>query len=237
MTKAVLVFTGGAGIGFGVSWFVLKRKFEKDLEAESQAVREAYGKRIDELKASLKAESHSAKEETLTAKEAESDAIQRANADKTETPMEYMEKQAKNRETVDYSKFYKGESTKQESMMTDSALEEDDKIYIIQENELDDRDCISLTLYEDGVVTNENGEVIEDVDGLLGDKFVARMQISAEDAVLVRNDMTYLDYEVCAAGVRFDGGKPLDPDGEDEIDGEEVSIDDLQPDDDKPHLI
>ena len=213
--KAALVFTAGAGIGGGVSWFVLKKQFDKKLEKHANDVSNAYTERIKELKKELNTDKES--DMPKTSVKEESEAIERANAGKTSSVLEYAQS-VKDRKPFDYTNV-EGVEKELEDDVVEAMVESNEKIYIIQENELDDRDCLGYTLYEDGVVIDENGDILEDVDSLLGENFVSKMQISGESSVLVRNDSTYLDYEVCAAGVMYNEGTAMDPDG-DEIDAD-----------------
>ena len=60
----------------------------------------------------------------------------------------------------------------------------------------DDYEVYSLTLYADGVLTDEQGNVIEDVEGMVGRDSLTHFGEYEEDAVHVRNDAQKCDYEI-----------------------------------------
>ena len=58
------------------------------------------------------------------------------------------------------------------------------------------RDRISLTYYADGVLADENDEVIEDVEDAVGIDSLNRFGEYEDDSVFVRNDARKCDYEI-----------------------------------------
>lgn len=76
-----------------------------------------------------------------------------------------------------------------------------DKPYTITPNEFgefDDYEKISLTYFgEDGILTDENDEIIDDPDGVIGMESLIHFGVFEDDTVFVRNDALKCDYEVC----------------------------------------
>lgn len=71
--------------------------------------------------------------------------------------------------------------------------------YVIKPEEFgdkDDYDCISLTYYSDGVLTDEDNEIIEDVDCVVGSNSLKHFGEYEDDSVFVRNDIFKCDYEI-----------------------------------------
>lgn len=72
--------------------------------------------------------------------------------------------------------------------------------YIIAPDEFGECDypMVSLTYYTDGVVTNEDGKIVENTDELVGDDFADHFgdYENDPDAVYVRNDEMGIDYEI-----------------------------------------
>lgn len=86
---------------------------------------------------------------------------------------------------------------------SDSKKEEDEDMddapYVISPeefDELDDYDAESLTLYADGVLTDDFDNVIEDVDSMVGEENLDRFGEFEDDSVFVRNDRLKCDYEI-----------------------------------------
>lgn len=73
------------------------------------------------------------------------------------------------------------------------------KPYVISPAEFgteDDYEVYSLTYYADGVLADEQGNPIEDVDGMVGKDFSNHYGEYEEDAVHVRNEAMQCDFEI-----------------------------------------
>lgn len=81
-------------------------------------------------------------------------------------------------------------------------IEKEDKLmdpYVISPEEfgeLDDYDTDSLTYYEDGVLTNDMDEPIDNIDDIVGKESLERFGEYEDDSVFVRNDRLKCDYEI-----------------------------------------
>lgn len=74
-----------------------------------------------------------------------------------------------------------------------------DEPYVISPAEFGDQDGYeieSLTYYEDGVLTDEYDEPIEDIDDLIGLESLDHFGEYEDDSVFVRNDGRRTDYEI-----------------------------------------
>jgi hypothetical protein len=73
------------------------------------------------------------------------------------------------------------------------------KPYVISPEQYEDGDYDkeSLTYYADGVLEDDWGEVIKDVDDLVGVDSLKTFGDYEEDTVFVRNDRKQIDYEIC----------------------------------------
>lgn len=86
---------------------------------------------------------------------------------------------------------------------TNKESEDDDmpkknRVYVISPEEFgkNDYDAESLNYYADGVLTNSWDEVIEDVDGFVGEDSLTRFGEYEDDCVYVRNEVLQTDYEI-----------------------------------------
>ena len=92
---------------------------------------------------------------------------------------------------VDYAKMVKDEGYDEASPYVIAPAEY---------GELDGYDTESLTYYaEDGVLTDDRGNPIEDVDSMVGLDSLNHFGEYEEDSVFVRNDRTLTDYEILMA--------------------------------------
>lgn len=78
-------------------------------------------------------------------------------------------------------------------------VEEVEKPYVISPEEfgeIEEYEKISLTYYSDGVLADENDEVVDDVDGVIGEESLTHFGEYEDDSVFVRNDSLRSDYEI-----------------------------------------
>lgn len=76
----------------------------------------------------------------------------------------------------------------------------ENKPYVIPPEEFGECDYVtkSLTLYVDGVLTDDFDNVIKDVDGLVGRDSLNHFGEYEDDSVFVRNDGAKIDFEILA---------------------------------------
>ena len=162
-----LIFTAGAAIGSVVTWKLVKTKYEKIANEEIESVREYYANKNKEK---LTDEAYGEDDE-------EPDGSGRE---------EY--------ETLVRDMGYSGENKKEEAKV------EDNRPYVISPEEYEDSDynTEALDYYEgDGVLVDAYGDVVENVDELVGADFASHFGEYERDTVYVRNDETEIDYEIC----------------------------------------
>lgn len=66
---------------------------------------------------------------------------------------------------------------------------------------------VSWTYYENGVVTDELGDVVEDYAEAIGTEFKNHFGEEEPDTVLVRNDQRHCYYEINRDGGKYEGGE------------------------------
>lgn len=170
-----LGFIIGAASGATVAWYLLKDKYETLAQEEIDSVKKVFARREQEMK-----------DETVKRNVAEGI----KDSDRTKPDLkEYAEQLKKNGYTrySDLSADDEGVSDKQT------------KPYVIPPEQFGDDenyDQISLTYYADGVLADENDEVIEDVEDAVGIDSLNRFGEYEDDSVFVRNDTRKCDYEI-----------------------------------------
>ena len=169
MTK-LIIFAAGAVIGSAVTWKLVKDKYERIANEEIKSVKERYSKK--------------------TAKDSDTDELDDVSlADTIKEVEEYLNK-------IDES----GYSTEIKEKGGAKSMK-NDRPYIIAPEEFDDQpdyDAVSLTYYEDGVVTDMWDEKIDDdeVEDLVGRDALTHFGEYEEDSVFIRNDNLKTDYEI-----------------------------------------
>lgn len=84
---------------------------------------------------------------------------------------------------------------------SDIELRSDSKPYVIRPEEVGEKEdegytFVSLTYYADGVVTDDDDEVMEDLSDTIGEESLQHFGEYEEDSVYVRNDRLKIDYEI-----------------------------------------
>lgn len=170
-----LGFIIGAASGATVAWYLLKDKYETLAQEEIDSVKEVFARREQEMK-----------DETVKRNVAEGI----KDSDRTKPDLkEYAEQLKKNGYTrySDLSADDGGVSDKQT------------KPYVIPPEQFGDNEeheQISLAYYADGVLADENDEVIEDVEDAVGIDSLNHFGEYEDDSVFVRNDARKCDYEI-----------------------------------------
>lgn len=170
-----LGFIIGAASGATVAWYLLKDKYETLAQEEIDSVKEVFARREQEMK-----------DETVKRNVAEGI----KDSDRTKPDLkEYAEQLKKNGYTrySDLSADDGGVSDKQT------------KPYVIPPEQFGDNEeheQISLTYYADGVLADENDEVIGDVEDAVGIDSLNHFGEYEDDSVFVRNDARKCDYEI-----------------------------------------
>jgi hypothetical protein len=119
---------------------------------------------------------------------------QEAEVEKTEEPNNVM------REYYEYSTSY-GNEKQQEEKKEPMA-----RPYVISPSEFgefDDYERISFTYYADHVLTDEDDDLVEDIEGSVGFDSLNHFGEYEDDSVHVRNDRLKCDYEILRDNRRY----------------------------------
>lgn len=159
------LFIFGAAAGSALTWFLVKDHYEQKADEEIASVKEVFSKRKEEKEEKV---------QELAAKASDKPSI-----------MEF-------KSTLHENGYSEQEDIKK-------PVTEDDyvDIHLISELEFGDDeefDTVSLTYYMDGVITDEDDEILEDVESRIGENISDYFGDS--DAVYIRNDTLRTYYEV-----------------------------------------
>lgn len=170
-----LGFIIGAASGATVAWYLLKDKYETLAQEEIDSVKEVFARREQEMK-----------DETVKRNVAEGI----KDSDRTKPDLkEYAEQLKKN----GYTRY--SDLSADDGGVSDKQM----KPYVIPPEQFGDNEeheQISLTYYADGVLADENDEVIEDVEDAVGIDSLNHFGEYEDDSVFVRNDARKCDYEI-----------------------------------------
>lgn len=166
----IVIFAAGAAIGSAVTWKILKERYERIAQEEINSVKEAYfGKPQDE-------EEVEETEEVVEEKNALTDIREYAA-------------QIQKQGYVDYANTGK----------TNQEVDNVNAPYVIPPEEFgenDDYETISLLYFADKVLTDDDYELVQNVDDVVGRESLNHFGEYEDDSVFVRNDEMKADYEI-----------------------------------------
>lgn len=171
--KYALVFVAGAAVGSAATLGYFKTKYEKLAQEEIDSVKEAFSRPKADVEPP-ETEPEKIPDEEIPKKDLMSYATEISKNGYTN----YSDPDAAN--------------TKQEE-------ETVDRPYVITPEdfgEFYDYEKISLTHYADGVLTDENDEIVDNVDETVGSDYADHIGDHEPDAVHIRNDRLRYDYEI-----------------------------------------
>lgn len=176
-TSALLGFLTGIILGGAVAWYYSKEKYSFIAEREIASVKEVYAKHEQREKSA-----ESAGPTVLTPGRL----VDKASIS------EYA-KIARREGYTEYSSTVVGKPGEETPKMTLGQIP-----YVISPEEfgeLEGYTPVSLTYFADGVLSDEYGEVVDDVEEIVGDA-LNHFGEYEDDSVFVRNDAKRCDYEI-----------------------------------------
>ena len=179
--KCTVAFALGATAGSIVAWKLLKTKYEQIAQEEIDSVKEVFARREKERKT---VDEH---EEIFT-----NDMV-KEDVGNTEQEIDDYNDLVANNSYTNYSDISKKVEKKEEKRETVN------KPYVISPNDfgmLDDYEIISLTYYADHVLTDEDDDIVENVEDVVGFESLTHFGEYEDDSVFVRNDTLKCDYEI-----------------------------------------
>lgn len=179
-----LSFVIGASAGSLVTWKCIEKKYKQIAQEEIDSVKETYAKmRKDDLEA---------KQADIEAAKAK---LHPAESEKAKTPEVHSEEVKEYEDVIarhNYTSYSNNINEKGGDVMTD-------RPYVISPDEFGDYpdyETISLTYYNDKVLTDEYNEIVDDIDDLIGEDSLNHFGEYEDDSVFVRNDALKVDYEI-----------------------------------------
>lgn len=175
MNKAVIFvsFFAGAALGSAGTWYFTKKKYEQIAQEEIDSVKKVFSYK--------RSESDKAKPEVHSVVEVENKNIS-----------DYA-KELSRAGYTNYSNVEKPEKKETETKVKTDAP------YVIppeQFGEYDDYTKISLTFFSDHILADEDDEMVEDVEDVVGFESLNHFGEYEDDSVFVRNDRLKADYEI-----------------------------------------
>lgn len=164
--SSFLIFAAGAAVGSVVTWKVIEKRYKQIAQEEIDSMNEYYRSK------------YGVEDET----EEEEEVVEDQQID----IREYAKKLA-DQKYINYAN------------LDEEEVDDVEKPYVIppeEYGELSGYDAVTLYYHADGVLTDDQNEVVEDVDDVVGEDFSSHFGEYEDDSVFIRNDAKRVDYEI-----------------------------------------
>ena len=179
MNKTVnfMMFIVGAAIGSIVTWRYIDKKYEQIAQEEIDSVKEAFAKREQDS--------------------VENNDVIREKAFNAKEKPNIVEYAAKLREQG-YTNYADIEPETNKEEVDEESMDIGTPYVIPPEEfgEFDDYEKIGLTYYADQVLTDDDDDLVEDIEDTVGFDSMNHFGEYEDDSVFVRNDRLKCDYEI-----------------------------------------
>lgn len=176
-----VIFVAGAAIGSAATWYYAKKHYEQIAQEEIDSVKEKFSAKKEPTVIN-----NVVTPNPINQKEVATEAREKPSV------AEYAKKLSKEGYT-NYSNSEKEES--------DTKSRADEIPFVIppeEFGELEDEgyDKTSFTYYADGVLADDNDEIVDDIEGTVGSESLNHFGEYEDDSVFVRNHRLRTDYEI-----------------------------------------
>lgn len=190
--KGLISFTIGGLVGAGVAIIFLRNKYERMYQEGVESMKRVYADLIAKEQG-YKTETEGGEEQAELAK---------LNLEKPDLN-ELAKNVAKDHQFIDYSKKTEIKTVEEVKNEHEPEEKEPEDHYVIDPNdfgEFEDYGRIFLTYYADGILADENDDILDDsdIDNSVGLDFEDHFGEYEEDSVHIRNDRLKCDYEILA---------------------------------------
>lgn len=186
------MFMAGATVGSVATWLYLKKHYEQIAQEEIDSVKAVFAERKPDFF------------EKNDDKKLDEQAENQHKADIAKLKPDLVEYAAKLQEEG-YTN-YTEHSKKSVNEEKDKPMIEDEP-YVISPDEFGESDNytqINLTYYSDGTLADDEDEVMEDIEGTVGENFADHFGDYEDDSVHIRNDRLRCEYEICKDNRTYD---------------------------------
>jgi len=180
---SLFIFAVGAAVGSVVTWKLIKTKYEQIAQEEIDSVKEVFGRR------------HKDTADSEQPNDVSDESIQIESISNKPDIREYASQIMK---TCQYTNYATVTDEAESDDVTKEESEDMGGPYVITPEEFSEceYDIVSLTYYADGILANDQDEIIEDVDDVVGKDSLNHFGEYEDDSVYVRDDALKIDYEI-----------------------------------------
>lgn len=209
----VIMFAAGAAIGSAVTWKIVKDRYEKIVQEEIKSVKEVFS---DRFNSSNEETSSEESDDEMSEEDPVSDYRKICWDDLEDldpSELEEEEYQADYAGAVvskyeDIANIYKEGGA--DNMLT-SEPREPYVIEPIEFGELDGYKTFELTYYEDGILEDEDYDIVKNPEEILGPDALGSFGEYEDDSVFVRNERLRADFQILKDYRTYDEARSIGP--------------------------
>lgn len=209
----LIIFTVGAAFGSAVTWKIVKDKYEKIVQEEIKSVKEVFYDRFNDSNEESSSEESG---DEMSEEDPISD-YRKINWDELEdldpSELEEEEYQADYAGTV-VSKYEDIANIYKEGGADNMPTSESREPYVIEPiefGELDDYKTFELTYYEDGILEDEDYDIVKNPEEILGPDALGSFGEYEDDSVFVRNERLRADFQILKDYRTYDEARSIGP--------------------------
>lgn len=199
----VLMFAAGAAIGSAVTWKLVKTRYERITQEEIESVKEAFADRLVDTQ-------EQDDDRDTDEDEERPGSTGRISWDELEDLDEEEDFDEADRD--EYIRLAGNYNNDEEKGGAETMAKEPYVISPYDFGELDGYNQIELTYYTDGVLEDEDYNIVTDVDELIGVDSLNTFGEYEDDAVFVRNERLRTDFQILKDYRTYEYARGTNPD-------------------------
>jgi hypothetical protein len=192
------MFAAGAAIGSAVTWKIVKTRYDRIIAEEIESVKEAFADVNSDI----------CENDTKSGTDDDEDMPERPRQINWDE-LEDLDEDDEDDDLVEYSRIaknYTNEKGGAEIMANEPKI-----ISPYDFGELDGYHQIELTYYADGTLEDDDYNIVEDSDELLGPDALKSFGEYEEDSVFVRNDQLRTDFQILRDYRTYEEARSIGP--------------------------
>lgn len=204
----VLVFAVGAAIGSAATWKFVKGKYEKIAQEEIESVKKVFS---DRFNGSNEETSSDESDEEMSEEDPVSDCRKICWEELEDLDPSELEEEEYQADLIEYEDIA---NTYKEGGADNMPTSEPREPYVIEPiefGELDDYKTFELTYYEDGILEDEDYDIVKNPEEILGPYALGSFGEYEDDSVFVRNERLRADFQILKDYRTYDEARSIGP--------------------------
>lgn len=211
----VLMFAAGAAIGSAVTWKVVKTRYERIAQEEINSVKEVFAERLDAIQGDDENREVEEDSEERPGRTRQINWAELEDLDEDENDEERSSDRCFTAEEFDrYAELLEHYNGEYNSEKKGGAEKMAKRPYVISPydfGELDGYHQIELTYYADGILEDDEYNIVKDIDELIGVDSLNTFGEYEDDAVFVRNEYLKTDFQILKDYSTYDEARTVGP--------------------------